>query len=130
MLENILWFLAGALVYRALSYASGISAAKNMALFAYDYALLFLDALDKDVNNAVKLKHEALWSAGLTDDEMESAKQQDTKLLVGWRTKVLAKFIVGNPDLTIKSKKYLQSINPNDRLKKLKDNLDKLEVYK
>lgn len=130
MLENILWFLAGALAHRALSYTLSIGAAKNAALFAYDYALLFFDALDKDLTNAVEIKHQALWSAGLTDEEMESAKEQDTKLLVKWRTKVLAKFIVGSPDLTIKSKKYLQSVNPSDRLKKLKDNLDKLEVYK
>ncbi|MAH60537.1 MAG: hypothetical protein CMB95_06890 [Flavobacteriaceae bacterium] len=130
MLENILWFLAGALVYRALSYTLGINAARKAALFAYDYAIIFLDAIDKDVNRAITLKHKALWGAGLSDEEMESVKQEDSKYLVTWRTKVLAKFIVGGPSLSFSSKNYLQSINPHDRLRKLKDNLDKLEVHK
>jgi len=130
MIENILWFLAGALAYRALSYVLGMNAARKAALFAYDYVILFLDAIDKDVNRAINQKHEALWSAGLSDEEMKSVKEDDKKYLLVWRSKVLAKFIVGGPSITLSSKKYLQSIDPSDRLKKLKDGLDKLEVYK
>ena len=127
MLENILWFFAGALVHRALSYALGISAAKKMALFVYDYAILILDAVDKDLNRAIKEKHDSLWKSGLEEEQLEEVKQADKKLLTKWRAKVLAKFIVATPEMSFRTKNYLKSVDPYDRLKKLKQSLDKVE---
>ena len=127
MLENILWFFAGALAHRALSYAFGISAGKKMALFVYDYAILFANAVHVDLERGVKEKHDALWKAGLTDDELKKVKELDKALLLKWKTKVLAKFIVSNPQITFRTKKYLQNINPHDRLKKLKKSLEEVE---
>ena len=51
----------------------------------------------------------------------------DKTLLVQFKTKVLAKFIVANPEITFRTKKYLQTINPHDRLKKLKKSLEEVE---
>ena len=127
MIENILWFLAGALVYRALSFSFGISTAKKMAEFVYDYAILFASAVHIDLESAVKEKRESLWKAGLTDEQLESIKDFDKILLTKWKTKVLAKFIVANPEITFRTKKYLQTIDPRDRLKKLKKSLEEVE---
>ena len=127
MIENILWFFAGALVHRALSYALGMSAAKKMALFVYDYAILFANAVHVDLERGVKEKHEALWKAGLTEEQLKEVKSLDKTLLLKWKTKVLAKFIVANPEITFRTKKYLQTINPHDRLKKLKRSLEEVE---
>ena len=127
MIENILWFLAGALAYRVLSFSLGIDTAKKMAVFVYDYAILFANAVNSDFERAVKEKHEALWKAGLTEEELEEVKKLDKTLLVQFKTKVLAKFIVANPEITFRTKKYLQTINPHDRLKKLKKSLEEVE---
>lgn len=127
MIENILWFLAGALAHRALSFSLGIDTAKKMALFVYDYAMLFANAVNSDLERAVKEKHEALWKAGLTEEELKEIKKLDKTLLVQFKTKVLAKFIVANPEITFRTKKYLQTINPHDRLKKLKKSLEEVE---
>lgn len=127
MLENILWFFAGALAYRALSHALGFSASKKMAEFVYDYLILVLDSLDKDLKRAIEEKHSALWSAGLEEEEISQIKDTDKNIMVKWRAKVLAKFIVSGPELNFKTRNYLQSLDYNVRLKKLKEHLDKVE---
>tara|TARA_Y100000310_G_C20281677_1_gene622909 strand:- start:34 stop:429 length:396 start_codon:yes stop_codon:yes gene_type:complete len=88
-----LWFLAGALLYKSVSYMIDLG---SRALFA---RTLLLDALRlalvmvEDVSTARALKYSQMKATNLDEKDIELAKAFDEAAMKSWQTAVIRKII-------------------------------------
>lgn len=126
MFENALWFFSGALLYRALSIMLGISVYKRVVQECYDYLLLLCDAISVDFQNALNRKRDCIEQSDMEETKKKQIYKSDNSFKTKWQTTIISKLIISIPNRHFNIKKHLINLDPNDRLKELKDNLDKL----
>ncbi len=126
MFENALWFFSGALLYRALSIILGITVYKRVVQGCYDYLLVLCDSVDVDFQKALDKKRDYIELSNADDDEKQKIYRSDNSFKTKWQATVISKLIISIPNRHFDIKKHLINLNSSDRLKELKDSLDKL----
>ena len=108
MFENALWFFSGALLYRALSTILGITVYKTVIQECYDYLLVLCDSVNVDFQKALNKKRDYIELSVADEKEKQKIYKSDNSFRAKWQATVIS------------------NLDSSDRLKELKDNLDKL----
>ena len=95
--ESLMWFFAGAIFYKAISYLLAIG--NSYVIFEkYETSILtMLRAASNDLEYSFELKYHNLKSAGMKEEEIKKMQLADAVVIVRWREALVFSMIKSMP---------------------------------
>jgi len=105
IMEDMWWFIIGAVSYRIITTLSGYLELQNFAKKIDRKALLLIGKLMEDVKFGRDIKYTYLKETGMPSATLREIKEKDAKDLTEWKTQTINYFLTSYP------RRYLKSID-------------------
>jgi len=119
--ESLMWFFAGAVFYKAISYLLAVG--NSYVIFEkYETAILtMIMAAGNDLEYSFELKYHHLKSAGMKEEKIKVMKLADASTIVLWREATITNMINSMPKYF---QKFVQYTNWEEACKVLEQRVE------